>query len=51
MASPVAAVGQICATVRRPFREQIDLETVVLLLALLLVAAGAWHMVLERVEL
>lgn len=35
----------------RPFRTKIDVETAALLLVLLLAAAGAWHLVLERVEL
>jgi hypothetical protein len=44
-------VKQLNAMVLRPFRTSVDLETVALLLALLMVAAGAWHLVLERIEL
>jgi hypothetical protein len=46
-----ATLAQINAMVLRPFRQRADLPTVALLLVLLLAAAGAWHLVLERVEL
>jgi uncharacterized membrane protein len=42
---------QLNGMVLRPFKQPVDLETVLLLLALLLIAAGGWHMVLERIEL
>lgn len=44
-------IGQVNGMLLRPFREPVDLETAVLLLVLLGLAAGAWHLVLERVEL
>jgi uncharacterized membrane protein len=44
-------LAQLNAMVLRPFRVQVDVGLVVLLLALLFVAAGAWHQVLDRVEL
>ena len=47
----VPTLAQINAMVTRPFRMPVDLETVVLLLTLLFVAAGTWHLVLERIEL
>lgn len=51
MAPPLVAIGQVDAMLKRPFRQMVDLELVFLLLAFLLVAAGAWHMVVERLEL
>jgi len=45
------AVAQVNAMMLRPFRQRVDLESVVLLLVLLLVITGGWHLVLERVEL
>lgn len=51
MAGAFATISQVQQMALRPFRQQVDIEMTVLLLALLLVAAGAWHMVLERVEL
>lgn len=47
----LSSVTQLQATLLRPFRQQVDLTTVALLLVLLLAAAGQWHLVLERVEL
>jgi uncharacterized membrane protein len=44
-------IAQLNAMVLRPFRTQVDIETVALLLALLMVSAGLWHLVLERIEL
>jgi uncharacterized membrane protein len=44
-------VVQLNAMVLRPFRVRVDIGLIVLLLALLSVAAGAWHLVLDRVEL
>jgi hypothetical protein len=44
-------LAQLNAMVLRPFRQTVDLETVVLLLALLMVAAGTWQLILERIEL
>lgn len=44
-------IGQIASMAVRPFRTEVDLETTALLLALLLVACGGWHLVLERLEL
>jgi hypothetical protein len=46
-----SAIGQVNAMLLRPFRQQVDVETTALLLVLLLCAAGAWHLVLERVEI
>jgi hypothetical protein len=37
--------------VLRPFRQRVDLETITLLLIIALTVAGAWHIVLETVEL
>lgn len=51
MGNIAATVGQVNAMLWRPFRTRVDLETAVLLLALLLVVTGGWHLVLERVEL
>lgn len=48
MLATVLAVNDLLT---RPFREEVDLETVFLTLALALFAAGAWHLVLEKVEL
>lgn len=48
MLSTIAAAN---ALLTRPFRKRVDVETTALLLALLIVAAGLWHLVLERVEL
>lgn len=39
------------AILTRPFRQQVDVETVVLALALALIATGGWHLVLERIDL
>lgn len=47
----LATIARVNATLARPFREVVDVETVALILALLLVAAGGWHLVLERLEL
>ena len=44
-------IAQLNGMVQRPFRQSVDLVTVALLLALLMTAAGAWHLVLERIEL
>ncbi len=44
-------LAQLNAMVLRPFRQPVDLELVLLLLALLLIAAGGWNMVLDRIEL
>lgn len=43
--------SQINTLLLRPFRQEVDLETVSLLIVLVLVASGMWHLVLERVEL
>jgi hypothetical protein len=51
MANVAATIGQINKMLWRPFRQRVDMETAVLLLALLLVLCGGWHLVLERVEL
>lgn len=46
-----ATIAAVAGTLARPFRQSVDMETTALLLVLLLCAAGAWHLVLERVEL
>jgi hypothetical protein len=46
----LSTVGAVNSTVLRPFRQQVDITTVALLLVLLLAVAGQWHLVLERVE-
>lgn len=51
MTSPFSAVGQVNAVLLRPFQQQVDLLTVALVLALLLVVSGLWHITLERIEL
>jgi len=51
LARTLATIGQVNAMLLRPFRQRVDIETLVLLLALLLVATGSWHLILERVEL
>jgi len=51
MAGTAQTIAQVNSMLIRPFRQQVDIETLALVLALLLVAAGMWHMVLERVEL
>jgi hypothetical protein len=51
MQSPIATASQINQMMLRPFRVEVDLETVALALALVLVATGGWHFILERVEL
>ncbi len=49
---PIAStIGQVNAMMLRPFRQRVDLTTVVLMLILLLALAGQWHLVLERVEI
>lgn len=47
----LATIGAVNRAMLRPFREPVDATTVALLMVLLLAAAGAWHIVLERVEL
>jgi hypothetical protein len=44
------AVAQVNSVLFAPFRKQIPLGTLLLVLALALVASGMWHMVLERVD-
>lgn len=47
----LATVLAVNTLLTRPFRQEVDIETVVLTLALVLFAAGAWHLVLETVEI
>ncbi len=35
----------------RPFRQQVDLATVALVLVLLLAGSGMWHLVLARIDM
>ncbi len=42
---------QVNAVALRPFRTEVDMTTVGLVLVLLLAAAGMWHLTLERIEL
>lgn len=51
MPNVVTAWRQINGMMLRPFQQEVDLETVVLVFALVLTASGAWHYVLERLEL
>jgi hypothetical protein len=44
-------VAQLNRMVLKPFGEQVDVQTVALLLVLVLALAGAWHLTLERIEL
>jgi hypothetical protein len=47
---PVQAVAQVNSALFAPFRKQIPLGTLALVLALALVASGMWKLVLDRVD-
>lgn len=47
----VATLQQVNGMFLRPFREKVDIETVILLLVLWGCVTGMWHLVLERIEL
>ncbi len=49
--SVFSTAGNVNGMLLRPFRQRVDLTTVTLLMVLLLVIAGQWHLVLERVEI
>jgi hypothetical protein len=51
VANPFSSVGQVNRVLLRPFQQEVDLLTVALVLALLLVVSGLWHITLERIEL
>lgn len=51
IASPGGTLGQVNAMLLRPFRQRVDLPTVVLVLVLLLAGSGMWHLVLERLDM
>jgi len=44
------AIGQVNGVLWAPFTKQIPLGTLLLVLALALVASGMWHLVLDRVD-
>lgn len=43
--------SRINAMLLRPFRQQVDITTAVLLFVLLLTIAGQWHLILAKVEM
>ncbi len=51
LASAGGTVGRVNAMLLRPFRQRVDLVTVALVLVLLLVAGGMWHLVIERIDM
>ncbi len=48
---PGGIVGQVNSMLLRPFRQQVDMVTVALVLVLLLAASGMWRLVLERIDM
>lgn len=46
----VQAFGQVNSMALRPFRQEVDWVTLALAFALVTLAAGQWHFVVEKVE-
>jgi hypothetical protein len=51
LAQVVNSVRQVNAMALRPYVEQVDLVTLLLAFAILMLIAGQWHLVLEKVEI